>query len=199
MNIQKQRGVVLIVCLVILAIVTVLGVTAVESTGLEMKMAANTQQQQAAFNAAETTLRQVEFNISDVGYSRADLQDDCVGVDCFDSTCTKGLCFAGTWAAADFQKDCDRYGGTPPVVQVWEDPALDVWNDASKHETVAITGNTSDGQYIVEFLCFIDAPVGSGEVDTDTGDALYRITAVGTSESGRSRVMVQSTYHVPTP
>ena len=200
MKFQKQRGVVLIVCLVILAVVTLLGVSAIESSGMEMKMATNTQERQLAFNAAETTLRQVERTIETVGFSRVELQADCVGSSCFNATCANGLCFVGQWEALDTQDQCLRYTtSSPPTVQVWEDPALDVWETSSRHDTVAIDGNGNDGRYIVEFLCFIEPLGGTGFVAADSGDVLYRITAMGTSNSGRSEVVLQSTYRAPTP
>lgn len=200
MTFQKQRGVVLIVCLVILAVVTLLGVAAIESSGMEMKMVTNTQERQLAFNAAETTLRQVERGIETVGYSRTQLQSGCTGASCFSNTCTNGLCFVGQWLASDPQNQCLRYTtASPPVVQVWEDPALNVWDTASRHGIVAIDGNTNDGKFIVEFLCFIEPPGVTNAVAGDVGDVFYRITAMGTSNSGRSEVVLQSTYRAPTP
>ncbi|MEH6558758.1 MAG: PilX N-terminal domain-containing pilus assembly protein [Oceanicoccus sp.] len=200
MMFQKQRGVVLIVCLVILAVVTLLGVSAIESSGMEMKMVTNTQERQLAFNAAETTLRQAERSIETVGYSRIELQSGCAGSSCFNNTCANGLCFVGQWLGSDPQNQCLRYTTVnPPTVQVWEDPALDVWETASRHGTVAIDGNGNDGRFIIEFLCFIEPPGITGAVAGDVGDVHYRITAMGTSNSGRSEVVLQSTYRAPTP
>lgn len=197
---QKQRGVVLIVCLVILTVVTLLGISAIESSGMEMKMVTNTQERQLAFNAAETTLRQVESTIQAVGYSRIELQSGCVGASCFNNTCANGLCFVGQWLVSDPQDQCLRYTtANPPTVQVWEDPALDVWETAARHGTVAIAGNGNDGRFIIEFLCFIEPPGSTTAIAGDTGDVLYRITAMGSSNSGRSEVVLQSTYRAPTP
>lgn len=195
---KQQRGVVLAVCLILLAVVTLLGVASMGSTGLEMKMASNTQERQLAFNAAEVTLRQAENTIRDVGYTRAQLQNPCtVAAGCFDNTCTNGLCFVGSWPAGTTQNQCARFpvGAPPPTIPVWDNAAL--WLNPAQYVTVPIAGNTRDGRYIVEFLCFIEGVTGT--VATDTGDVLYRITAVGTGNTGRSQVVLQSTYRAPTP
>lgn len=53
---SAQRGAVLIVSMVLLAVVTILGVVSMTTTSLEEKMAANTQESHRAFHAAETGL-----------------------------------------------------------------------------------------------------------------------------------------------
>nr|MCU0936636.1 PilX N-terminal domain-containing pilus assembly protein [Gammaproteobacteria bacterium] len=53
---RSQRGAVLIVALILLAVLTLLGVTAMSTTSLEEKMAANTQEGTRAFQIAETGL-----------------------------------------------------------------------------------------------------------------------------------------------
>lgn len=52
----RQRGAVLIVSLILLVVLTLLGVTAMNSTSLDEKMAANNQQTTRAFQAAESGL-----------------------------------------------------------------------------------------------------------------------------------------------
>ncbi|GMQ96309.1 MAG: hypothetical protein BMS9Abin14_853 [Gammaproteobacteria bacterium] len=54
----RQSGAVLIVALVILVILTLLGVTAMNTTSLQERIASNTQEQVHAFQAAETGLNQ---------------------------------------------------------------------------------------------------------------------------------------------
>ena len=55
---RRQSGAVLIVAMVILVVLTLLGVTAMNTTLLQERIAANTQQQVHAFQAAETGLNQ---------------------------------------------------------------------------------------------------------------------------------------------
>ena len=53
---QKQRGVALIISLVLLTVVTILSLTAMRSTNLGTKIAVNHQHKQLAFQAAENAL-----------------------------------------------------------------------------------------------------------------------------------------------
>ena len=54
----SQSGAVLIVAMIILVILTLLGVTAMNTTSLQERIASNTQEQVHAFQAAETGLNQ---------------------------------------------------------------------------------------------------------------------------------------------
>lgn len=58
---SRQAGTVLIVAMILLVMLTLLGVTAMNTTSLEEKMASNNQEQVRAFQAAETGLSQA-FN-----------------------------------------------------------------------------------------------------------------------------------------
>jgi type IV pilus assembly protein PilX len=55
---RHQSGAVLIVSLIILVVLTLLGVTAMNTSSLQEKIASNTQEQVHAFQAAETGLNQ---------------------------------------------------------------------------------------------------------------------------------------------
>jgi len=57
-NRNHQSGAVLIVAMIILVILTLLGVTAMNTTSLQERIASNTQEQVHAFQAAETGLNQ---------------------------------------------------------------------------------------------------------------------------------------------
>jgi len=56
-NMKKQRGIVLVVALLILVVMTVLGVSMLSSSTLEERMASNLQSQNATFQAAESCVR----------------------------------------------------------------------------------------------------------------------------------------------
>jgi len=60
---KSQSGAVLIISLIILLALTIIGITSSNVTGLEEKMAANAKDVNLAFQAAESTLREVELNI----------------------------------------------------------------------------------------------------------------------------------------
>lgn len=64
MNIKKQKGVVLIVSLVMLLILTLTGMSGMQMTKLDEKMASNHYEKNIAFQATETALKQAEAWIS---------------------------------------------------------------------------------------------------------------------------------------
>ncbi|MCF6251350.1 MAG: PilX N-terminal domain-containing pilus assembly protein [Methylococcaceae bacterium] len=57
---KKQAGVVLVVSLIMLLLLTLIGVSGMQSTGLEEKMAGNKRNRNLAFQAAEAALRHAE-------------------------------------------------------------------------------------------------------------------------------------------
>lgn len=197
-KVNKQRGVVLIVALVMLLIVTLLGVAAMQGARMQMKMTNNAQERQQAFNAAEATLAQAEQYIANTGFPLTSFSG-CAAATCFTPTCSHGYCFRGVFnpVSPTAQRDCSL--GAIPANQFWEDQA--VWTDANRHQTVqipgAIAGQQVEGQYIIEFRCFIDGVTGLAK--DEKGDILYRITARGISSAGNSRVMVQSTFRSSVP
>lgn len=60
----RQRGATLIISLLVLTLMTLIGVTAMQSRILEEKMAGNLQEQQRAFQAAEAALRAGETRLT---------------------------------------------------------------------------------------------------------------------------------------
>ena len=59
---RKQQGAALVISLLILIIITIVGVSAMQSTVVEEKMAINANERNRAFQAAETALRHAEEN-----------------------------------------------------------------------------------------------------------------------------------------
>ncbi len=55
---QSQRGAVLAVALILLLVITIVGLSTVQTTGLEEKMAANSQFKNMAFQASETAIEE---------------------------------------------------------------------------------------------------------------------------------------------
>lgn len=201
-KLKSQQGAVLVVCLVILLVMTLLGVSNMQSTAVQYKMAKNNQDRQVAFQVAETALTKVERLLQENGHDTDELQACSAGdASCYDSQCGGGKCFIGSYPSGGAISDCSL----TPVISVdnyWSRSDLDVWNDAAKHATVSIDSSTKfpDPKYIVEFLCYIDK---DSDVATDCSTnpatdcaALYRITTLATSEDAKGRVMLQSTFKV---
>ncbi|MBK8817163.1 MAG: hypothetical protein IPN42_17405 [Methylococcaceae bacterium] len=61
---RTQSGVVLVIALILLAILSMIGVAGMQTTGLEEKMAGNMKDKNLAFQAAETALREGEAAIT---------------------------------------------------------------------------------------------------------------------------------------
>ena len=68
---NKQQGFVLILALVLLAVMTLIGVSSMNSANMEMKATANAQQHQFAFNAGQSIL---EFAVSTDAANTIDFQ-----------------------------------------------------------------------------------------------------------------------------
>ncbi len=64
---NNERGAVLVVGLMILVVLSILGVTTMQTSTIEEKMANNMGQRQLAFQAAEAGLRQAEGRLSGLG------------------------------------------------------------------------------------------------------------------------------------
>jgi len=94
----RQRGMALIAGLIFLVILTVLGVTAMQTTTLEERIAGNTRDRNVAFQSGEVTLRDGE---RDIMCKKADGTRPCTralpisGRTGFDVSCTNGLCYSG--------------------------------------------------------------------------------------------------------
>lgn len=196
---NNQRGVALIVALVILVLVTLAGVATLESTGMQLKMTNADQEHQQAFEAAEAALRMVETDVQEnTGnwLDRSHLYSDCSGTGCFKPGCDDGLCFGGVWLSSDNAPTrCSTVDTsvTTQVIPPWYDSSLDVWNDTGKHREISVTGYSNKVKYIVEFRCFV--PKNTAAVFDDTNAAeLFRITVRAMSNAGNAEVMVQSTY-----
>ncbi|MEQ1530660.1 MAG: PilX N-terminal domain-containing pilus assembly protein [Methylococcales bacterium] len=71
-GVKQQSGVVLIVSLIMLLLLTLIGVSATQSTGLEEKMAGNFRNKDLAFQAAESALRVAEASLVPTPPAQAD-------------------------------------------------------------------------------------------------------------------------------
>lgn len=74
-GIQTQRGAVLIVSLLILLVLTVIGVSSMQSSTLEEKMASNSRDRNVGFQSAEATMREagtyIESLVTTGGFTNA--------------------------------------------------------------------------------------------------------------------------------
>jgi type IV pilus assembly protein PilX len=180
---SRERGVALIVALVLLIVVTLLGVAGLRTVTLEEKMAAATYDRNIAFQAAEAALRigesiaetQSKLAQPNSGFpTYTDSDDNCPAT--WVNNCNNGLCSIP-------DKDC-----TPR----WEDPSFD---DNSWKNATEVSASAGTPQYFVEYLGN-DFPCNN-DISSDTvyNCKRYRITA--RSRPGgddRATVILQSIY-----
>lgn len=201
---HRQSGTALIVSLIILAVVTLLGITGMQSSNTELKLAASQRDRGVAFEAAEAALAIVEKNLADNPPARGHLFTDpiCSGAGCFNAGCQGGLCFDGDYQSTYSEYACEVVNtsapATTPRVDYWSDPTLNVWENSSRHQTMKIDGLKTDVKYIVEFLCFVakDQYTVFDEYNPNNGVPLFRITAMAKGNGDRASVALQSTYKV---
>ena len=201
---QAQRGAALVVALVVLAVVTVIGVTSMQSSNTELKLAASLRDREFAFQAAEAALAEISSGLFANPPSSSVLIEDCPGSDgtysCFNRTCDGGLCFAGSFESMDDQIYCEATDASAlqRSVEFWSDSSLAVWKDANKHQTIAIDGVTTPVKYITEFRCFVpkheQTPFSTKDGQRNNGAPTYRVTVVAKGNGNRSTIALQSTY-----
>ena len=170
--------------LMFLLVLSVLGVSALNSTLMQEKMVSNTKDLNLAFQAAEAGLRDAETDVS----------KNIAATSAFSSSCVNGLCTPpSTWpspSSADISKIVD-----------WSDTsksrAYGVYTSAPTLPTVA-----SQPRYVIERLSTMPvAPGGSiglgcGAACVHSGGSAYRLTVLATGVRPETRVVLQSTYIV---
>ena len=176
----RQRGVALVVVLVLLVVVTLLALASLRNALLEERMSAAVLDRSLAFQAVEAALREGEA-------VAAGRPMPAAGTGCVAGLCSKPDPDVpgdnARWLAAGF----------------WDDDA-GTWREA----TVDIGAVTTRPRYIVELLdsglpstgeCTTSIDVSPDAACSGTTNN-YRITAYSQAE-GRADVMLQSLYTVP--
>lgn len=173
---SSARGAVLIFCLVFLLILTMMGVSSMESAILEERMAGNMQDYNAAFEAAESSLNTAE----DWLYQQY----------LWPTTSNDGA--TRVWARDVMDPD-----GTDSL-HWWQDSSRNspTWWDSNAMEVTGVEGVASDPKYIIEE--FVEANTGQS-LAIGTGlqsrvRVFHRITARGTGATDTAVVRLQSTF-----
>lgn len=160
-----QRGTALVMTLIFLVLLTILGITAINISALEEKMAGNSKDQNLAFQAAETALRAGEIWVQSTTSASALAVNPANGIyDPADPSLTPTVTTPEIWESID-------WSGAGPV---------------QYSGTVAL-GVTTNPKYIIEKLS--TTTTGSGGTNI-----IVRITARGTGASDSTVSMVQSSF-----
>lgn len=201
-SLNRQTGTALIVSLIILAVVTLLGVSNMKTSNSELRMAGSMRDRGVAFEAAEAALIIVEKELAANPPDRLSLLSNCSGNGCYNPACLDGLCFNGDYDLSYSEYEClvTKPGSLVERKDFWRDPALNVWNTESRHRTLKIDSLRYDVKYITEFLCYVardeHTPFSSEPHENNNGAPLFRITALAQGSGGRASVALQSTYKV---
>lgn len=129
---HAQRGMVLVASMMILIIITLLGLSAMRSAGLEERMSGNQYDQNYVFEAAEAALREAEI------VAASPLT--------FTNTCTNGLCPTPVAGATDR----------------WLDSSFTGWKSATNSNASIVTAQyilEDMGAQPVDGTCHLQIPV----------------------------------------
>lgn len=181
---SSQRGMVLIITLILLFIMTLVMISAMRANISEERMAGNSRDWNTAFQAAESALRDAERDL---------LTSRISGGTGFATGCSAtGLCNVSIT-------------GTP----VWttllaSDPG---WTTGSSTSSKTVQYGTYDSpaitaipdvaaqpRYIIEAVPVKTAALKTGFGSTASTDYIYRVTAVGFGANVSSRVVLQGVY-----
>lgn len=189
-GIVKARGAVLIVSLVILLVLTLLGISTMDRTLMQERMAGNLQESLSAFQAAEAGLRDGE----------RDVRGNIASKDVFTANCTDGLCQPADTSTSPYLDVWGDSTRVSPVSGVSWDPnnaASDVnTRQYGAYTNVDALQNVSRlPAYIIERLQVAD-PGGSivAGFSSQPPSEWYRITARGFGRNGQSQSTLQSVY-----
>lgn len=175
---KSQRGVTLVIVLLLLLVVTILGLTAMRGTVMQERMSGNSASRAIAFQLAEGVLREVE----------ADLAESPTRPVMPGAGCSAGYCAMATGGAAS----------------AWETAGF--WTTAGGYATSTLQQTGNIQRYVVEDMgdgrgesegCPSEEDMAAPSC-TAAGTAVrnYRITVYSQLSNG-AQVLLQSTFQRP--
>lgn len=185
-KIQHQHGVVLVVSLIFLMLMTIIGVTAMQGTTQEEKMARNAAQRALAFQYAEAGLRAAEASLTKIVGSSFD--NTTLGL--------RGPVDITTTNIANYWMDKYDWKAPAPI----DDGGSICWCDDPSNAAFCDTLTPdirNEQRYVIEELTTV---TGDGEPPLDASKplptankTLFRITARSTGNITDAVVILQST------
>ncbi len=180
----RQQGVALFISLVMLLILTILGVSAVQTTALQERMSRNSIDNNLAFQAAESAVRDAEDFIED-NFNSLVMFDDA-GAE------AGGLYYDNEWNETpnwenvdwELQQTCDDSSAPAGVM----------------FATTEVPGVCVQPKFMIEHVKTVVSDQDRLNLDnigqgTGTGRTqVFRITALGTGGTESAHVMIQTTY-----
>lgn len=178
----RQSGMALIITLVFLVIISLVGLTVLNVSTLEEKMASGTRDKDLALQAAEMALLRAEKYID----------QSVTGTTTFTDNCTNGLCLTPN---------------SSHLLSRWEDGTICnpgfIW-ECNKSREVDVSSVSSatfakNPRFFIEIVRNMgfseDLVMGNiGDIPAGQSVRIYRITSIGFGGSNESKVILQSTY-----
>ena len=176
-----QHGVVLVIGLIMLAVMTLLAVTSMQSSSLQELMSSNTKDKMTAFEAAESAIREAEQF----------LDNNVLNLGAFDSNANDGLLahrYDEVWKNID-----------------WETQSIEVNNVVVFDGTDSTKGGVkSRPRYVIQHIGPVISDADRNlNIDssyqasgTEALVEMFKITARGTGGSDSSQVILESMYGV---
>jgi len=170
---KNQRGVALFISLVLLLVLTIIGVSAVQTTSLEERMARNTNDSVLAFESAEVALRTAE------SFLRNNVNTTAL----FPAGGNNGL-----WKSADYLQ-----------TERWQQ--ANVWSGTNSVKLPAnsVAGVADQPRYIIEWVATVQRSENPYQMNQSYSALfdrieIFRITARGVGGTNNARVLLQSTF-----
>ena len=187
---QRQRGVVLLVGLVVLLVLSLLALGSIRSTTLEERMTGNSQDQQIAFQVAEAALREAEA---------------ILGQPMLPAFVAVGSIGAAGFYLAD---PPDSSAAASRYRPLWLRTAADTRNPVWRSATVTADAppppiDRARGEYLIEQLDSNEEASPGESLQADSAEdrrerIIYRITArawgAATADQAAPAVLLQSTF-----
>lgn len=179
----RQQGITLVIALIFLLVLTLLGVTAMQSTIVEERIAGNTRDKDVAFQSAEVGLRAGETLLTGVG-GLAPNVCTAPGI-AFGAAPNAGLINNVAGAAASVEYGKSAYW----LAQPWD--ATD-----SKAAGTTMAGAQAAARYVIEYV----AGPGSTTITQPSGTVMmFRVTAKGGGVTPGSISILQTNFKVVCP
>ncbi|EGG95506.1 hypothetical protein IMCC1989_2500 [gamma proteobacterium IMCC1989] len=189
----KQKGVVLIVALVMLLIMTVAGVTTMTGATLQERIAGNQRQQMIARGNADRVLKEAEAIL--------DTLDD-------NSSFNLAITHAQFAPANDglyMAVSLDSGMAAQPLDPLFDRSNLTDWNNSPNNSAASVNGG---GRYIIEYMgaenfeeynfdsgpSYDNSDIGSGDGGLNSNRKVFRITAMGVGNDGNVATILESYY-----
>jgi type IV pilus assembly protein PilX len=168
----RQQGAVLIVSLIILLIMTLIGLSSMQNTTLEEKMAGNYRDKNLSFQAAEMTLREGE------GWLAEQIKEPELSTD----SCSS---------------NCDVWDSDTLLAALSSSSYLDntLWSDGrARTATITIPEVAASPEYFLEFELDKRDRLNIGQQQDSTVRIYYGVVAQGVGGSVSTKTVLQSIY-----